>query len=298
MIGIIGGSGLYALEGLTQVERVTVKTPFGDPSDDFVRGQLGGRDVCFLPRHGRGHRLLPSEINHRANIYGFKSLGAQCVISVSAVGSLREDIHPRDIVLPDQYYDRTKRSADHTFFGNGVVAHVSFADPGCPHLREFLAAAARATAVTGTAPGEAAPGLHARGTYVNMEGPAFSTRAESHAYRRLGGDIIGMTSLPEAKLCREAEICYQAMAMVTDYDCWHATAEAVSVELVLAHLVANTARAKAVLAAMLPRLADAPDCPCRHALAHAIMTTPDAMPPETVARLRPIIGPYLPKGST
>lgn len=289
MIGVIGGSGLYALDGIESVEQQVLQTPFGSPSDAYVCGRLHGREVCFLPRHGRGHRLLPSEINHRANIFGFKMLGVECVVSVSAVGSLREDVHPRDVVLPDQYFDRTKQSDAHTFFGRGVVAHVSFAEPGCAPLRELVAASVREASAALGRP----VGLHTRGTYVNMEGPAFSTKAESQVYRAQGFDVIGMTSLPEAKLCREAEICYQAMAMVTDYDCWHETAGAVSVEMVMAHLTANTELAKAALAILIPRLPATIDWPCRYSLAHAIMTHPDAMPAETVERLWPIIGPYV-----
>lgn len=289
MIGVIGGSGLYALDGIEAVEPRVLQTPFGSPSDAYVCGRLHGRDVCFLPRHGRGHRLLPSEINHRANIFGFKLLGVECLVSVSAVGSLREDVHPRDVVLPDQYYDRTKQSEAHTFFGQGVVAHVSLADPGCAPLRALLAEAVREAAAALGRP----VGLHPAGTYVNMEGPAFSTRAESRAYRSLGFDVIGMTSLPEAKLCREAEICYQALAMVTDYDCWHETAGAVSVEMVMAHLAANTELAKAALAVLIPRMPATNTWACRRSLEHAIMTHPESMPAETVERLWPLIGPYV-----
>jgi 5'-methylthioadenosine phosphorylase len=289
MIGFIGGSGLYELDGLENVREQELETPFGRSSDAYVCGRLGGREVCFLPRHGRGHRLLPSEINHRANIFGFKLLGARCVVSVSAVGSLREDHRPRDVVLPDQYVDRTKQSRAHTFFGDGIVAHVAFAEPGCAPLRQHLAAAVR----TAAAAGGRDVAVHVGGTYVNMEGPAFSTRAESNLYRREGFDVIGMTSLPEAKLCREAEICYQAMAMVTDYDCWHESEETVSVQLVLGHLIANTELARAALPLLVSGLPDPVDWPCRLSLANAIMTQPAAMPPDTLERLRPIIGPYV-----
>lgn len=289
MIGFIGGSGLYQLDGIEGVEERVVHTPFGAPSDAFICGRLGGREVCFLPRHGRGHRIMPSEINHRANIYAFKTLGVDTLVSVSAVGSLRETIHPRDIVLPDQYYDRTKQSAGHTFFGNGIVAHVSFAEPGCQPLRGLIAEAVRAVAARQGRP----VGLHTGGTYVNMEGPAFSTKAESRAYRSMGFDVIGMTSLPEAKLCKEAEICYQAMAMVTDYDCWHETEEAVTVQMVVAHLTANTDLAKRVLAELVARLPASNPWPCRYALEHALLTHPDALAPEAVERLWPIVGPYV-----
>ncbi|MDA0577840.1 MAG: S-methyl-5'-thioadenosine phosphorylase [Verrucomicrobia bacterium] len=289
MIGIVGGSGLYALEGLEGVSEKVVDTPFGKPSDAFIVGKLRGRDVCFLPRHGRGHRIMPSEINHRANIFGFKLLGAKQVLSVSAVGSLREDLRPRDVVLPDQYYDRTKQSTGHTFFGDGIVAHVSFAEPGCKALRPLMAEVIAGCVTTLKRDVR----VQAHGTYVCMEGPAFSTKAESGVYRSLGFDVIGMTSLPEAKLCKEAEICYQAMAMVTDYDCWHETEEPVTVQMVIGHLNANTELAKVVLQALIPRLPDVPDCGCGGMLEHALLTPPEAWSPEVVARLRPLVGRYL-----
>jgi 5'-methylthioadenosine phosphorylase len=289
MIGVIGGSGLYDLEGIEGLEERQVPTAMGKPSDALVCGRLHGVDVCFLPRHGRGHRLMPSEINHRANILAMKILGVDRVVSISAVGSLRENMRPRDIVLPDQYYDRTKRSAEHTFFGGGIVAHVGFGEPACVELRRIIAVSARLVARRD------APDTHVHesGTYVNMEGPAFSTRAESAEYRRAGFDIIGMTSLAEAKLCREAEICYQSMSMVTDYDCWRQTEEPVTVEALLGHLHANTALAKAVLRDLLPRLAAERSCGCRSALAGAIITDPKAIPAETRERLRPLIGKYV-----
>ncbi len=290
-IGVIGGSGLYGLEALERVSPISVDTPFGAPSDALMHGVIGGRDVYFLPRHGRGHRIMPSEINHRANIYALKTLGVECVLSVSAVGSLREDLRPRDIVLPDQYYDRTKRSFEHTFFGSGVVAHVAFGDPACEALRDVTAACARRVL-------DAQPELGVRvtvgGTYVNMEGPAFSTRAESNVYRRLGFDVIGMTSLPEAKLCREAELCYQAIAMVTDYDCWHTEEEDVSVDLVIQHLLANTRLAKDILQVLIPAIPAARDCGCGDALANALLSDKTAIPEATRRKLEPIIGRYLP----
>jgi len=289
-IGVIGGSGLYDLENLTEVTHLRVETPFGEPSDEFVRGMLGDREVYFLPRHGKGHRLLPTELNHRANIWAFKSLGVGHVISVSAVGSLREEHRPRDIVLPDQYFDRTKQSLAHTFFGDGLVGHVAFGDPACARLRELSDAACRAAIAASD------PAMDTRvssgGTYVNMEGPAFSTRAESNAYRQLGFDIIGMTAIGEAKLCREAEICYQTIAFVTDYDCWR-EGEDVSVEMVIAHLTANVALAKQVLAELIPTIPEARDCPCASALAAALMTDRSMVPAETRARLEPIVGKYL-----
>ncbi|NQU39309.1 MAG: S-methyl-5'-thioadenosine phosphorylase [Lentisphaerae bacterium] len=267
-IGVIGGSGVYALENLEAVRYEAIDTPFGSPSDAYCCATLGGVDLVFLPRHGREHRIMPSEINHRANIYGFKALGVDCVISISAVGSLKEHIHPRDIVLPDQYYDRTKTSGEHTFFGNGVVAHVSMADPTCPSLRNLMAEVAR-DVIEREGLGH---NVHAGGTYVNMEGPAFSTRAESNVYRSHGFEVIGMTSLGEAKLCREAEICYQPMAMVTDYDCWHEEAGNVTVDMVIEHLVANTKLAKATLAALVHAVDGARECSCRSAMQGAILT--------------------------
>lgn len=289
-IGVLGGSGLYDLEGIGELELVSMDTPFGAPSDDYACGILNGAEVCFLPRHGVGHRLLPSEINHRANIMGFKMLGCERIVSVSAVGSLKENIHPRDIVLPDQYFDRTKRNVDHTFFGEGIGAHVAFGEPCCPCMRQTMADALReAIAAQGD---DCTTTLHIGGTYVNMEGPAFSTKAESNLYRSFGFDVIGMTSLAEAKLSREAEICYQAMAMVTDYDCWHESEEDVSVDMVIAHLLANAALAKQALGDMLPKLGQK-TCQCEEALAQALITQPDAMPEATKAKLAPIIGKYL-----
>lgn len=289
-VGIIGGSGLYDLEGLSDVGEQGVETPFGAPSDVYVSGRLGGAEVYFLPRHGRGHRLLPSEINHKANIFGFKILGVERVISVSAVGSLKESLRPRDVVLPDQYFDRTRSVDGQTFFGGGVVAHVAFAEPACPQLRESMAAVARDVV---EADGERDVRVNDKGTYVNMQGPAFSTKAESFFYRQCGFDIIGMTSLAEAKLCREAEICYQPMAMVTDYDCWHETEEAVSVDMVVGHLLANTALARDILTRLLPRLPEARTCACGGALAHAILTAREMIPEQTRERLAPIIGKYV-----
>ncbi|MDP6491194.1 MAG: S-methyl-5'-thioadenosine phosphorylase [Kiritimatiellia bacterium] len=267
-LGVIGGSGVYEIEGLQNVCYEAPDTPFGEPSDQYCCAELNGVELVFLPRHGRQHRIMPSEINHRANIYGFKALGVDCLISISAVGSLKESISPRDIVLPDQYYDRTKKSLEHTFFGNGVVAHVSMADPTCPSLRETMAATARDVIKK-----EGLPNcVHAGGTYVNMEGPQFSTRAESNVYRSHGFDVIGMTSLGEAKLCREAEICYQPMAMVTDYDCWHEEAGNVTVEMVMGHLVANTQLAKAIVIELAGQVGRERSCSCRSAMESAILT--------------------------
>jgi 5'-methylthioadenosine phosphorylase len=289
-LGIIGGSGLYQLEGMEDVREVVLETPFGNPSDAYIHGRLSGVEVYFLPRHGRGHRILPSEINNRANIWGFKRLGVECLLSVSAVGSLREGIRPRDIVLPDQYFDRTKNSRNHTFFGDGIVGHVSFGDPACKPLRELVATVA-AEAITELNLGSIVR-LHPRGTYVNMEGPAFSTRAESNSYRQMGFDIIGMTSLPEAKLCREAEICYQAMSMATDYDCWHSSEDEVSVELIIATLTSNVQLAKDIIRRLVARLPKARHCACEHALKYAIMTDLKAVPAKTLAALEPMLGKY------
>lgn len=289
-LGIIGGSGIYQLEGLQKITAVKVDTPFGAPSDELICGWLAGREVVFLPRHGKGHRLMPSEINHRANIYAFKLLGIERILSVSAVGSLREEYRPRDIVLPSQYYDRTKSSREHTFFGRGLVAHVAFAEPICPDLRAFLFQQIQHAL---TRRGETKSRLHNGGTYVCMEGPAFSTRAESLAYRQLGGDVIGMTSLPEAKLCREAEICYAAMAMVTDYDCWREGEEHVTVEMIIANLVANTALAKDVLAHLITTLPETRACNCGSALRDALITERGAIPAETKQSLQALIGKYL-----
>jgi 5'-methylthioadenosine phosphorylase len=282
-IGVLGGSGLYALAGLESFEEVRVDTPFGAPSDAFRIGALEGRRVAFLARHGREHRLLPSEINFRANLWAMKSLGVSRVLSASAVGSMRESIRPRDVVLPDQFIDRTRGRAS-TFFGGGIVAHVAFADPVCPEVRRALLDAARRLGAS----------AHNGGTYLCMEGPAFSTRAESLLYRSWGVDVIGMTNLQEAKLAREAEICYATLALVTDYDCWHAEEEDVSISAVLENLRANAALAASVLrdaARSLPATREA--CGCGRALENAIITQRDAIPAEAVERLRPIVGRYL-----
>ncbi|OHE82522.1 MAG: methylthioadenosine phosphorylase [Verrucomicrobia bacterium GWF2_62_7] len=281
-IGIIGGSGLYDIEGFTNRKEVRVKTPFGAPSDACITGRLAGRDVVFLPRHGRGHRLLPSELNHRANIWGMKKLGVTHIISVSAVGSLQEQYKPLDIVLVDQFFDRTKKSLEHTFFGRGIVAHVGFADPLCGGLRSLLADCAR----------EAAATVHVGGAYVNMEGPAFSTRAESNAYRKLGFDVIGMTNLGEAKCSREAEICYQTMAMVTDYDCWKEHEEAVTVEMIINNLNQNAATAKRIVQMAVARIEEK-DCSCQHALATAIITGKKLWPSKTKRELAPLLKKYV-----
>jgi 5'-methylthioadenosine phosphorylase len=282
-IGIIGGSGLYHIEGFTNQKWITVKTPFGPPSDQFLEGRLAGRDVVFLPRHGRGHRILPSELNHRANLWAMKKLGVTWILGVSAVGSLQAKYRPCDIVLPDQFLDRTKRSADQTFFGRGIVAHVAFDEPICEELRVLVLEAASALRCR----------VHNCGTYVNMEGPAFSTRAESVANHKAGFDVIGMTGLGEAKCAREAEIAYATMAMVTDYDCWKADEEPVTVEMVIDNLHRNAAQAKAVIAKVLPQIPKRPGWPCHSALRNAILTDRKFWPARTVKELQPLLEKYL-----
>ncbi|HTI69826.1 MAG TPA: S-methyl-5'-thioadenosine phosphorylase [Candidatus Limnocylindria bacterium] len=282
-IGIIGGSGLYHIEGFTNQKWVSVKTPFGDPSDEFLTGELGGRSVVFLPRHARGHRILPSELNHRANMWAIKQLGVHWVISVSAVGSLQAKYRPCDIVLVDQFVDRTKRDFEHTYFGNGIVAHIAFADPICEELRQILLQAAKGRKAN----------VHDGGTYVNMEGPAFSTRAESLFNHRSGFDVIGMTNLGEAKCAREAEIAYASMAMVTDYDCWKVDEAHVTVEMVIDNLMKNAAMAKAIVADAIPLIPTEPAWSCHGALRNAIMTDRKLWPKETVEKLGPILAKYL-----
>ncbi|MFQ5777629.1 MAG: S-methyl-5'-thioadenosine phosphorylase [Terriglobia bacterium] len=281
-LGIIGGSGLYTMPGLNRTREVRVATPFGKPSDAYLLGSLAGTRVAFLARHGRGHRILPSELNFRANIFGFKRLGVERILSVSAVGSLKEELKPMDFVIPDQFFDRT-RGRISTFFGNGVVAHVSFSDPLCPDLRRVLVQACRQAGVT----------VHAGGTYVCMEGPMFSTKAESHAYRSLNFDIIGMTNLQEAKLAREAEICYATVAMVTDYDCWHPEHDAVTGHQVMEYLARNIENVQKVIRAAVPRAPAARTCKCASALAHSIITESKKIPASTKKRLKLLIGKYV-----
>jgi 5'-methylthioadenosine phosphorylase len=282
-IGLIGGSGLYHMEGLTRQKWVKMKTPFGPPSDDFLTGELAGRSVVFLPRHGRGHRLLPAELNHRANILGMKELGVAWIISVSAVGSLQKQYHPCDIVLPDQFIDKTKRSDEHTFFGRGIVAHVAFADPICPELRQLLFQSCQAESAR----------VHNGGVYVNMEGPAFSTRAESITHHKLGYDVIGMTNLGEAKCAREAEIAYATMAMITDYDCWKVDEAHVTVEMIVANLLKNASQAKAIIKRTIAEIPNEPNWPCHDALKNAIMTDKKLWPRKTKTELAPLLKKYL-----
>jgi 5'-methylthioadenosine phosphorylase len=281
-IGIIGGSGLYSMPGLSDVQEVRLETPFGDPSDAYVLGTLEGRKVGFLARHGRGHRILPSELNFRANIYGFKQLGVERIVSVSAVGSLKEEHQPLDFVIPDQFFDRTRHRVD-TFFGEGIVAHISFADPVCPDLAEVVEGACQKARVRGKR----------GGTYLCMEGPQFSTKAESNLYRSWDMDVIGMTNLQEAKLAREAEICYVTIAMVTDYDCWHPHHDSVTVDQIVAVLTKNAQNAAAVVRETVAAMPKQRQCKCGSALAHAILTERDKIPAATRQKLALIIGKYL-----
>ena len=284
VVGVIGGSGLYAIEGLAGIEEVALSTPFGEPSDAYVCGRLGDVRMVFLPRHGRGHRKSPSEINYRANIWGLRRLGVTRVLSISAVGSMREDIAPGDFVAVDQFIDRTRHRAD-TFFEDGVVAHVMFADPVCEHVRQALLGAAREVGVR----------AHDGGTYLNMEGPLFSTRAESRLYRSWGVDVIGMTNLQEAKLAREAELCYATVAMATDYDCWHEEHDDVTVESILDTMRRNVGNARELIRLAVPRLPPERSCGCASALKFAVMTAPEHIPAAARERLSLFLDPYLPR---
>ena len=282
-IGIIGGSGLYAMPGITDIHEEKLETPFGDPSDPYILGTLEGKQVAFLARHGRGHRILPTELNFRANIHGFKQLGVDRIISVSAVGSLKEEHKPLDFVIPDQFFDRTRHRVD-TFFGDGVVAHVALADPICPQLSTVVEGACKKAGVTGKR----------GGTYLNMEGPQFSTKAESNIYRSWGMDVIGMTNLQEAKLAREAEICYVTIAMVTDYDCWHPHHDSVTVDQVVAVLLKNADNACSVVRETIKAMPSERTCKCGSALAHAILTDRTKIPAATRRKLSLILEKYLP----
>jgi 5'-methylthioadenosine phosphorylase len=282
-IGIIGGSGLYQMEELRDASDCNVATPFGPPSDTLVGGKIGGRQVYFLPRHGRGHRILPHEINHRANVYALRSLNVRWIISVAAVGSLQERYTPRDVVLPSQFYDRTSQRVVHTFFGEGIAAHIAFAEPISANLRNLIAESARSLGVP----------VHNGGTYVNMDGPAFSTRAESEWYRRNGFDVIAMTNLPEAKLAREAEIAFATMAMITDYDCWKVEEEPVTAQIVLGHLMANAETARKIILDVIPRIPAEPNWPEHFALETALVTDRQFWPAATVEKLRPILARFL-----
>ena len=281
-IGVIGGSGLYQIDGMTDAQEIDIETPFGKPSDAIMVGTLEGQRIAFLPRHGKGHRISPSELPVKANIFAMKTLGVEHLISISAVGSLREDIKPLDLVVPDQLIDRTRGRAS-TFFGNGIVVHVGMADPFCPVLSGLLGKTAKNAGAT----------VHEGGTYVVMEGPQFSTRAESNLYRSWGASVIGMTALPEAKLAREAEICYSILACSTDYDCWYESHESVTVEMVIRNLLQNVSSAKSILKDLLPRIPTVRTCSCASALQSAIITSPERIPAKTKAQLEPLIGKYL-----
>jgi len=280
-IGIIGGSGLYSMPGFSDVHEVSLETPFGAPSDPYVLGTLEGRNVAFLSRHGRGHRLMPTEINYRANIHGFKQLGAERILSLSAVGSLQEEHHPLDFVIPDQFIDRTRHRVD-TFFGDGLVAHVGFGHPVCDEVAKIAAHACKRAGVN----------VKSGGTYLNMEGPQFSTKAESNLYRSWGLDVIGMTNLTEARLAREAELCYVTVAMVTDYDCWHEEHDHVTVEQIIGVLLKNAEQACAVVREAVSAMPRQRGCKCGSALKNAIITQKDAVPAATLERLRLLVGKY------
>ena len=280
-LAVIGGSGVYDMEALTDVEERHIPTPFGDPSDRIVIGTLSGTRIAFLPRHGRGHRLTPSEVPCRANIWALKSLGIERIISISACGSMKEKYAPRHIVIPDQIYDNTKKR-EYSFFGDGLVAHISIAEPFCPHLRQVLYEAVNKAGGT----------VHMNGTFIVIEGPRFSTRGESMVYRSWGMDIIGMTAVPEAQLAREAEICYATMAHVTDYDVWHEEEEAVNVQMLIANLMANAALSKKTIAELVPLLTDERPCDCGHALSTAFITQRDLIPKAKLEQLGPIVGKY------
>jgi len=281
-IGIIGGSGLYKLDWLAKGKPVSVTTPFGKPSDKYILGHLEGIPVAFLPRHGIGHRVLPTEVNYQANIFGFKKLGVEKIIAISAVGSLKEEIAPMDVVIPHQFFDRTTKRAA-TFFGNGIVGHVSFANPFCMDMAGILRDAAKKTGAN----------VHWGGTYLNMEGPAFSTRSESEVYRQWGMDIIGMTNIGEAKLAREAEMCYATAAFVTDYDCWHSSHESVTVDMVMSNLAKNSQTANKLLELAIPVLIKERDCTCKDALKHAIVTDRKIIPAKIKKQLKLIFGKYI-----
>ena len=281
-LAVIGGSGVYDMEALTDIEERYIPTPFGDPSDRIVIGTLAGKRIAFLPRHGRGHRLTPSEVPYRANIWALKSLGVERIVSISACGSMKEKYAPRHIVIPDQIYDNTKKR-NYSFFGDGLVAHIGIAEPFCPHLRQLLYRAVQKAGGT----------VHDGGTFIVIEGPRFSTRGESNIYRSWGVDIIGMTAVPEAQLAREAEICYATMAHVTDYDVWHEEEEAVNVEMLIANLQANAALSKRAIMELLPLLDNERPCDCGQALATAMITRRDLIPPEKIEQLGPIVAKYL-----
>ena len=290
-LGIIGGSGLDQIEEITNISKQKVETPFGNPSDEFTCGTLHGQEIVFLPRHGKGHHINPGELKHRANIFAMKKLGVTHILSISAVGSLKNEMKPRDVVIVDQYFDRTKNNTEHTFFSNGIVAHTAFAHPVCPQMAELAANAAESAIANSE---NTSRTVHKGGTYVNMEGPAFSTRAESNFYRSIGMSVIGMTNMPEAKLAREAEICYTTVAMVTDYDCWHPEHDHVTVDMIIGHLIANVGLAKDIIRLVIDAMSSLEiSCTCGQALANAIITNPDVIPQKLKSDLQPIIGKYI-----
>lgn len=290
-LGIIGGSGLDQIEEIQNITKQEISTPFGKPSDQFTCGTLHGQEIVFLPRHGHGHFIAPGELPHRANIFAMKKLGVTHILSISAVGSLKSEMKPRDVVVVDQYFDRTKNNTEHTFFGNGIVAHIAFAHPVCPQMATIAADAAE-MAVSESS--DTSRKVHRGGAYVNMEGPAFSTRAESNFYRSMDMSVIGMTNLPEAKLAREAEICYTTVAMVTDYDCWHPETDHVTVEMVIGHLMANSALAKDIIRLVIDAIGNLEvNCTCGQALQNAIITNPQVIPEKLKQDLKPIIGKYI-----
>ena len=284
-IGVIGGSGLYKIEGLNTIREEKIDTPFGPPSDKLTIGKLEGQEVVFLPRHGNGHVLMPTEVNNRANIYAMKRLNVQWIMSVSAVGSLREDFKPTDAVIIDQFFDRTNQSRPNTFFGHGIVAHIQFAYPLCNDLRNILIKAGHDAKVS----------VKEKGTYINIEGPQFSTLAESETYRKWGMDVVGMTQISEARLAREAEICYATISMVTDFDCWHEaeTGETVSVEMILENMKENTVTAKEIIQRAIPKIKEQRECSCADALAGTFVTDKEKWPKETINKLEPIIKKYI-----
>jgi len=282
-IGIIGGSGLYKIEGISDIKEVGVKTPFGDPSDKLILGNLEGQDVVFLPRHGKGHKILPTELNYRANIYALKKLGVERILSVSAVGSLKEEIKPLDVLIVDQFVDRTNQARKTTFFGEGIVGHISFAEPVCTELSKTLYESSKASNAS----------VHPKGTYLNMEGPAFSTIAESNLYRSWGMDVIGMTNMAEARLAREAEICYATLALITDYDCWRKGEEPVTVEMVIENLTKNVEMGKKIIKEALKKMPKARKCACKDAAKHAVITSKELIPKSKKDQLDIIIGKYI-----
>jgi len=290
-LGIIGGSGLNQIEEMQNISTQKISTPFGEPSDEFTCGTLHGQEIVFLPRHGKGHHITPGELKHRANIFAMKKLGVSHILSISAVGSLKSEMKPRDVVIVDQYFDRTKNNTEHTFFSNGIVAHIAFAHPVCPQMADLAANAAK-TAIANSS--DTSRQIHKGGTYVNMEGPAFSTRAESNFYRSAGMDVIGMTNLPEAKLAREAEICYTTVAMVTDYDCWHPETDHVTVDMIIGHLMANVDLAKDIIRLVIDSIGSLEvSCTCAQALSNAIITNPEVISQKLKNELQPIIGKYI-----